>query len=103
MSHCPLDPRLFIAVAMSGEQQDPDTPACVWIDASRCSAKHTALTDVSPPEFQEGLKRIYQEDGSSFFIIVHKQEKQLHVFKFPKSEGPRALAAISVSQPERSE
>ena len=96
---CPLDPKLFVAVALSGEQQFPGTPACVWIDSEAHSARYTAIDDlpITQAEFVDSIRRLHDDVGEHYFILVHKQEKHAHVFKYAKREAPKALAAIRMS------
>tara|TARA_B100000683_G_scaffold181320_1_gene174657 strand:- start:3738 stop:4064 length:327 start_codon:yes stop_codon:yes gene_type:complete len=96
---CPLDPKLFIAVAMSGEQKEPGRPSCVWVDIAKCSAKYMPLQDVRPPEFATGLREMWDKDGRDYFLVVSIENARAHVFKFPKCEAPRALASLNVATP----
>lgn len=96
---CPLDPKLFVAVAVSGEQQFPGVPACVWIDSDTHSARYTPIANlpIQQAEFVDGIRRLHDEVGEHFFVLIHKQSKHAHVFKYAKSEAPRALAALSMT------
>ena len=75
---CPIDPNLFIAVAVSGDQQEPGRPACVWVDASKCSARHRPLDEVQPPEVRQGLAKMHAEDGGVHFLIVSVDAGNAH-------------------------
>lgn len=104
MNGCPLDPRLFLAVALSGEQQMPGCPAVVWVDSENTSARYTLIQDLAPPKFKEGVQNMYAETGLDNFLIVHKESSHLHVYKFPKKHANHALAQIGVSSaPETSD
>ena len=96
---CPIDPRMFVAIALSGEQQEPDRPACVWVDTENCSAKYTPIETVEPAGLRKGLHTMHIENGREYFLVVNKIGGHVHVFKYPKSEAPRALAAVSVQPP----
>ena len=97
---CPLDPKLFVVVATSGEQQFPGVPACVWIDSDTQSARYTPLTNlpIQQAQFVDGIRKLYDDAGEHYFILIHKEKQHAHVFKYAKSEAPKAMAAIAMSE-----
>lgn len=87
-----MDPRVFLAVALSGEQQRPGVPACVWINSATASATFKPLCDVYPTELREGLLKMHDEDQNASFLFVNQLGARVHVFKHAKASAAEALS-----------
>ena len=95
MSAQQVDPRLFVAVAMSGEKEYPGTPACVWVNTDKGHAKYTPLHTITTPALRDGLSRMYKDVSSEFYIVVSQLAQNAHVFKFAKADAPRVMAGMA--------
>lgn len=87
-----MDPRVFLAVAMSGDSENPGVPAVVWINAAEGSAKYTPIEKINPPELRAGLMRMHSEETDSF-LFVNQNGPRVHVFKHSKEYATRSLSA----------
>ena len=92
-----MDPRLFLAVAVSGERENPGLPACVWINAAEASAKYMPLNKISPEELKTGLVNMYNEDRDSF-LFVNQTDTRVHVFKHSKADAMQSLSSAFSSK-----
>lgn len=86
-----MDPRIFLAVAISGERENPNIPASVWINATEGSAKYTPLNKVNPEELRNGLVKMHIEDKKNF-LFVNQNESRVHVFKHSKIDAVDSLS-----------
>ena len=86
-----MDPRIFLAVALSGDQQHPNVPSCVWINASTGSAKHTLIEKVNPKELRDGLLKM-QIDSPDKYLFVNQDGKNVHVFTHSKRDASASFA-----------
>lgn len=87
-----MDPRVFLAVAISGERENPGVPAVVWINAAEASAKYTPIDTVQPKELREGLQKMCKEDLNSF-LFVNQNAARVHVFRHSKEHASESLLA----------
>ena len=86
-----MDPRIFLAVAMSGEKEKPGVEAVVWINAAEGSAKHMPIEQVHPVELRDGLSKMHSEDHGSF-LFVNQIGARVHVFKHSKEYAATSLS-----------
>ena len=93
-----LDPRVFLAVAISGESENPGVPSVVWINAAEGSAKYTPLDKVNPTELRDGLAKMYAEDRGSF-LFVNQNGPRVHVFKHSKEYAAKSLSSALSARP----
>lgn len=83
-----MDPRIFLAVALSGEREEPKLRACVWINATEGCAKFMPIANVQPRELRDGLDGMWDVDN---FIFVNQDGPRVHVFKHLKAAAGSAL------------
>lgn len=94
-----MDPRVFLAVAMSGDSENPRVPAVVWINAAEGSAKYTRIEEVNPLELRTGLSKMHEEEKDSF-LFVNQNGARVHVFKHSKQYAAQSLSsALSTRGP----
>jgi hypothetical protein len=87
-----MDPRVFLAVAMSGDSENPGVPAVVWINAAEGNAKYTRIDEVNPIELRAGLRQMHGEEKDSF-LFVNQNGPRVHVFKHSKEYAMQSLSA----------
>jgi len=87
-----MDPRVFLAVAMSGDSENPGVPAVVWINAAEGSAKYTPIEKINPTELRAGLTKMHNEERESF-LFVNQNGPRVHVFKHSKDYAKMSLSA----------
>ena len=87
-----MDPRVFLAVAMSGDRENPGVPAVVWINMAEGSAKYTPVEKVNPIDLREGLRKMYDNETDSF-LFVNQNGPRVHVFKHTKKYATESLSS----------
>ena len=93
-----MDPRIFLAVAMSGELSRPGIAACVWINSSAGSAAFMPIADVRPADLRKGLEEMHKADGENSYLFVNQIDARVHVFKHSKANASESLAAAMSNQ-----
>lgn len=81
-----MDPKAFVYVAMSGEQVRGG-PGAVWVDSQNSTAKYLKLEEIQPEKLRDDFQDMVEEDDNKHYFIFHKEEQNVHIFKYPKSQA----------------
>jgi len=83
--------KAFAYVAMSGEQVR-GTPGVAWVDSSEGRAIYLLINEVHPEKLREDLRGMIENDEDQHYFILHKEENNVHVFKYSKALGRKEFA-----------
>tara|TARA_B110000046_G_scaffold182321_1_gene216117 strand:- start:1357 stop:1683 length:327 start_codon:yes stop_codon:yes gene_type:complete len=78
------DPRLFLAIAISGEKRYPKRPACVWVNEDKGTSIYKPINEIERTDLRDGLQRICDDEH---FLVVQQRLGQAHIFKVPKEKS----------------
>lgn len=74
------------AEILSKGEMERGTSGCLYINRNENTHNYILLHELSNPQLKDALEDMLTEEGASNALIVEEVDRNVHIFKMPRSE-----------------